>query len=160
MSGSVTPWTVAHQAPPWGFPGKSTGVGCHLLLQGIFPTQVLNQGLLHCRQTLDHLSHQVYMRELIHPKMSAEAVSSVGKMALPKEFGPVHHTILFLSPRDSETPSSLEKTPMPVFFLFLFFCLVLILLKYLACVFLVSHLKFLPKNHKDIHRKTKNTVSG
>ena len=24
---------------PWEFPGKSTGVGCHLLLQGIFPTR-------------------------------------------------------------------------------------------------------------------------
>ena len=25
---------------PWNFPGKNTGVGCHFLLQGIFPTQV------------------------------------------------------------------------------------------------------------------------
>ena len=24
---------------PWGFPGKDTGVGCHVLLQGIFQTQ-------------------------------------------------------------------------------------------------------------------------
>ena len=24
---------------PWGSLGKSTGVGCHALLQGIFPTQ-------------------------------------------------------------------------------------------------------------------------
>ena len=24
---------------PWDFPGKSIGVGCHCLLQGIFPTQ-------------------------------------------------------------------------------------------------------------------------
>ena len=24
---------------PWYFPGKNTGVGCHALLQGIFPTQ-------------------------------------------------------------------------------------------------------------------------
>ena len=24
---------------PWNFPGKNTGVGCHFLLQGIFPTQ-------------------------------------------------------------------------------------------------------------------------
>ena len=31
-------------------PGKSTGVGCHALLQGIFSTQELNQGLLHCRR--------------------------------------------------------------------------------------------------------------
>ena len=30
------------------FPGKNTEVGCHALFQGIFPTQGLNQGLLHC----------------------------------------------------------------------------------------------------------------
>ena len=28
-------------------PGKNTGVGCHALLQGIFPTQGSNLGLLH-----------------------------------------------------------------------------------------------------------------
>ena len=29
----ATPWTVAYQAPPsMGFPGRSTGVGCHFLL--------------------------------------------------------------------------------------------------------------------------------
>ena len=40
---SATPWTVAYQAPhPWDFPGKNTGVGCHFLLQEIFPTQGLN----------------------------------------------------------------------------------------------------------------------
>ena len=38
--------------------GKNTGVGCHALLQGIFPTQGLNPGLLHCRQILYTLSHQ------------------------------------------------------------------------------------------------------
>ena len=43
---------------PWDFPGKSTGVGCHCLLQGIFPTWGLSLGLLNCRQTLYHLSHQ------------------------------------------------------------------------------------------------------
>ena len=40
---------------PWDFPDKSTGVGCHFLLQGIFPTQGLNPRLLcllHCRQIL------------------------------------------------------------------------------------------------------------
>ena len=40
------------------FPGNSTGVDCHFLLQGIFPTQGSNPGLLHCRQTLNHLRHQ------------------------------------------------------------------------------------------------------
>ena len=33
-------------------PGKNTGVGCYALLQGIFPSQGLNPGLLHCRQIL------------------------------------------------------------------------------------------------------------
>ena len=43
---------------PWGFPGKGTGVSSHFLLQGIFPTQGLNPGVLHCRQTLYPLSPQ------------------------------------------------------------------------------------------------------
>ena len=42
---------------PWEFPGKNTRVGCHSLLQGIFPTQGSNPGLLPCRQTLYCLSH-------------------------------------------------------------------------------------------------------
>ena len=43
---------------PWGSPGKDTGVDCHHLLQGIFPIQVSNPGVLHCRQILYHVSHQ------------------------------------------------------------------------------------------------------
>ena len=44
----VIPWTVAHQLLcPWDSPGKNTGVGCHALLQGIFPTQGLNLCLLY-----------------------------------------------------------------------------------------------------------------
>ena len=41
-------------------PSKNTGVGCHSLLQGIFPTQKSNPGLLQadCRQILYSLSHQ------------------------------------------------------------------------------------------------------
>ena len=47
------PWTVAYQATPsLGFSSKNTGMGYHFLLQGIFPTQELNLGLLHWRQTL------------------------------------------------------------------------------------------------------------
>ena len=37
---------------PWDSPGKNNGVGCHAFLQGIFPTQGLNPGLLnllHCQ---------------------------------------------------------------------------------------------------------------
>ena len=43
---------------PWNSPGKNARVGCHSLLQGIFPTQGLNPGLLHCRQILYHLNYQ------------------------------------------------------------------------------------------------------
>ena len=38
--------------------GKDTGVGCHALLQGIFPIQGSNPGLPHCRRILyTHPTH-------------------------------------------------------------------------------------------------------
>ena len=43
---------------PWDFPAKSTRMGCHFLLQRIFPIQKPNPGLLHCRHMLYHPSHQ------------------------------------------------------------------------------------------------------
>ena len=42
---------------PWDSPGKNTGVGSISLLQGIFPTQGSNWGLLPCRQILYQLSY-------------------------------------------------------------------------------------------------------
>ena len=42
---------------PWDFPGKSTRVGCHFPLQGIFPTQGLNLSLLHWKEDSLPLSH-------------------------------------------------------------------------------------------------------
>ena len=39
-------------------PGKNTGVGFYVLLQGIFPTQGSKPGVPHCRQILYHPSHQ------------------------------------------------------------------------------------------------------
>ena len=54
---TLIPWTIAQQAPcPLYSSGKNPGVGCHLLLQGIFPSQGWNIGLQHCRQMLYHLS--------------------------------------------------------------------------------------------------------
>ena len=43
---------------PWDAPGKITGLGCHSLLQGVFPTQVPNPDLLHCRHVLYCLGPQ------------------------------------------------------------------------------------------------------
>ena len=43
---------------PWNSPGQNTGVGSRSLLQGIFPSQGSNPGLLHCKQILYQLSHK------------------------------------------------------------------------------------------------------
>ena len=43
---------------PWNSPGQNTGVGSCSLLQGIFPIQASNWGLLHCRGVLYQLSHK------------------------------------------------------------------------------------------------------
>ena len=52
----VTLWTVALQAPlSMGFSRKNTEVGCHALLQGIFPTQGLNPYLIHLHWQVDSL---------------------------------------------------------------------------------------------------------
>ena len=48
--------TLCHS--PWNSPGRNTGVGSLSLLQGVFPTQELNPGLLHCRWILYQLSHK------------------------------------------------------------------------------------------------------
>ena len=53
---SPTLWADSLPPEPPGKP-KSTGVGSLSLLQGIFPTQELNQGFLHCRQILYQLGH-------------------------------------------------------------------------------------------------------
>ena len=53
----TTPWTVARKLLyPWDFPGKSTGVSCHFLLQDTFPIQELNLGFLHWQDS-SLLSH-------------------------------------------------------------------------------------------------------
>ena len=39
-------------------PGKNAGVGCHALLQRIFPNQGLDPGLPHYKRILYHLNHQ------------------------------------------------------------------------------------------------------
>ena len=60
MSNSfAAPWTAVCEAPPsTDFPGKNTGVGCHFLLQGIFPVQGLSMCLLHWQADSLPLSHK------------------------------------------------------------------------------------------------------
>ena len=58
----LTLWPHGLNSPPGSSvrgdsPGKNTGVGCHALLQEIFPTQQSNLGFPHCRRILYYLSH-------------------------------------------------------------------------------------------------------
>ena len=60
---SITPSFMRRSLPQRGFPWppakpKNTEVGSLSLLQGIFPTQESNQGLLYCRRILCQLSYQ------------------------------------------------------------------------------------------------------
>ena len=56
-------WQPTRLRHPWDSPGKNTGVGCHFLLQGIFPTQGSNPGLPHHRQLLYRLSQNAGLEE-------------------------------------------------------------------------------------------------
>ena len=59
VSDFVTPWTLDCQVSlSMGVFRQEYWSGHHFLLQGIFPTQESNPGLLHCRQILYCLSHQ------------------------------------------------------------------------------------------------------
>ena len=42
----------------WNSPGQNTGVGSLSFLQGIFPTQVSNPGLPHCRWIVYQMRHK------------------------------------------------------------------------------------------------------
>ena len=69
---SAAPWTVApaRLLCPWNFGGKNTGVGCHFLLWGIFPTQGLDSHLLHLQHwILYQLLHLESLISDLKPKL-------------------------------------------------------------------------------------------
>ena len=76
------------------FPGKNTGVGCHTLLQGIFPTQGSNPHLLH----------------LLHWQMCSLPLALPGKPSTSLGlFISLAHTVMW---KDlSETPHPLLAEP-------------------------------------------------
>ena len=62
MSSSLQPHGLYS---PWNSLGQNTGVGSLSLLQGIFATQRSNPGLLHCRQVVYQLNHQMCLEQLL-----------------------------------------------------------------------------------------------
>ena len=100
---------------------KNTGVGSLSFLQQIFPTQVSNLGLLHCRWILYHLSYQgrlslciyiiiliLWMRKLRHKEvvllLQQEDWDTVPRrLAREAAFSPSYHL----------TPKDLNTSPLP-----------------------------------------------
>ena len=66
-----------------GFSRQSPGVGCHFLLQGIFPTQGLNLGLPHCRQALNCLSHRSFQMSQFFASGGQSTGASASTSVLP-----------------------------------------------------------------------------
>ena len=91
---------------PWDFPGNSTGVDCHFLLQGIFPTQGSNPGLLHHRQMLYRLSHQGSPRR--HHQKVLELINEFGKVSGQKIN--MQRSVVFLYTNSGLAERELMKT--------------------------------------------------
>ena len=89
LPNSPTPWTCSLQGSSvhGDSPGKNTGVGCHVLLQGIFPTQGLNPGLPHSRWILYCLSPQGSPLTWNHYMLPfASPLPSLAQVSLPPSF--------------------------------------------------------------------------
>ena len=79
-------------------PGKNTGVGCHFLLQGIFPTQGSNPGLLHCRQIL----YLLYITIIIYFVQTVSDLAIESSFQCPFTFSIIFWAFpYFLAPSDS-----------------------------------------------------------
>ena len=75
---------IARQAPlSMGFSRQENWSGFPSLLQGIFPTEGLNPGLLHCRQILYHLSQQGGPQSLMQGSMNARGWFAPVLLAFP-----------------------------------------------------------------------------
>ena len=100
---------------PWNFPGKNTEMGCHFILQGIFPTQGLNlclPSLLHCRRILYHWATGEARGSLLTLVLISRASSVVIKMLynviLEKAMAPHSSTLAWQIPW-MEEPGRLQS---------------------------------------------------
>ena len=85
----ATPLVCGHHAlphPPWDSPGKNIGLGSHSLLQGIFPTQGSNSGILDCRWILYHLSHHLKAKGLSKGSPLKTLTFKPGRLHCPWDF--------------------------------------------------------------------------
>ena len=93
MSNSLRPHGLYS---PWDSPGQNTGMGSCSLLQGIFPTQGSNPGLLQCRWILYQLSHQgspyigYYIYEASQVALEVKKVRVLATQSCPTLCNPVN----------------------------------------------------------------------
>ena len=88
---------------PWNFPGNSTGVGCHFLLQVIFPDQGSNPGHTFYSEwqlssgifeSLSNTAYLVAQTVKILPAMQEALVWSLGREDLLQKGMATHSSIL------------------------------------------------------------------
>ena len=84
----------------------STGMGCRALLQGIFPTQGLNPGLLHFRWILYHLSHQG------SPRIGKPKNTGMDSLSLLKGVFPTQELIIAPALQADFWPAELPGKPL------------------------------------------------
>ena len=136
---------------PWDSPGKSTGVkktnkqkkstgvGCHALLQGIFLTWALNLGLTHCRQILYHLEPPGKPVRMAILTNIGDGMNVIDKREegmsheLPSVRGVRMCLTLLLTPRRREFASALDGSKVTSFKFFSF------LATHVACRILVPN---------------------
>ena len=98
---------------PWNSPGKNTGVGCHFLLQGIFPSQGSNLCLLHWQEDSLLPSHLRTLRPILIIKIITRACQEEVSVCLwkpiididlcPTSFhNSLYFSMLYSQPMESE----------------------------------------------------------
>ena len=82
-------------------------MGCHALLQGIFPTQGLNPGFSHCRQIPYQLTTREAQIMTVQFSLVAQSCPTLcNPMNRSKPGLPVHHQLLEITSIKSVMPSS------------------------------------------------------
>ena len=91
-------------------PGKNTGVGCHALLQGIFPTQGSNPGLPHCRQIFYQLNH---LKHIIQWKVQERQTYNQFYLSQAPRV-PVQALPMVVPPQEPDKPPANVATTLPI----------------------------------------------
>ena len=84
VSDSLRPHGPTRLLCPWDFPGNNTGVGCHFLLQRIFPTPGSNPRLLHWQADSLPLSYQGRLYDMVYTWICTHKLSLLLSSRMPK----------------------------------------------------------------------------